>query len=83
MGGVRSPTPPTSTPTCSSDDDGDNYQSVMEDCADVVVHRVRRVMNTNCRVRVGSEVRAWFSARLREAMEPAFLDSIINVISPV
>ena len=37
-------------------------------------------MNTCCRARVDNEVRACFGVVLQEAMEPAFLDNIINQI---
>ena len=37
-------------------------------------------MNTCCRARVAKEVRDCFGVLLQEAMEPAFLDDIINQI---
>ena len=73
MGGASSPTPPT-PPTVNcvwSSDDDDNYPGVVDDCAVAIVHQ-RTVGPV-------SEVRACFSALLHEAIEPAFLDSIITV----
>ena len=79
IGGPRSPTPPTANLNWSSDEDEyDNYRGFLEDCSDAVLQHVRRVTNTGCRARVGNEVRACFSALLREVMEPAFLNDIIN-----
>ena len=79
MGGPRSHTLPTARWPRSSDDD-DNYRGVVDDCADAIVRHVRCVMNTCCRARVANEVRACFGVLMREAMEPAFLDDIINII---
>ena len=79
MGGPRSPTPPTANWSWSSDEDeDDNYRGFLEDCSNAVLQHVRRVTNTDCRALVGNEVRACVSALLREIMEPAFLDDIIN-----
>ncbi len=79
MGGPRSPTPPIANWTWSSDEDeDDNYRGFLEDCSNAVLQHVRRVTNTDCRALVGNEVRACVSALLREIMEPAFLDDIIN-----
>ena len=85
--GARSSTTPMATWTWSSDND-DHYRGMVDDCGDAVVQHVRRCMNTVCRARVGNEVRAHvanevracFSALMREAMEPVFLDAIINEI---
>ena len=79
MCGPRSPTPPIANWSWSSDEDEDgNYRGFLDDCSDAVLQHVRRVTNTDCRALVGNEVRACFSALLREVMEPAFLDDIIN-----
>ena len=79
MGRPRSPTPPIANWSWSSDEDeDDNYRGFLDDCSDAVLQHVRRVTNTDCMARVGNEVRACFSALLREVMEPAFLDDIIN-----
>ena len=81
MSGPISPTPPTARWSWSSDDDDDDkYRGVVDDCADAIVRHVRCVMNTCCRARVAKEVRACFGVLLQEAMEPAFLDDIINQI---
>ncbi len=81
MSGPISPTPPTACWSCSSDDDDDdNYRGMVDDCADAIVRHVRCVMNTCCRACVDKEVRACFGVLLQEAMEPAFLDDIINQI---
>ena len=83
MGGPRSPTPPTarwSWSTSSDGDDDDNYRGVVDDCSDAVVRHVRRATNTCCRDHVANEVRACFGVIMREAMEPAFLDDIVNEI---
>ena len=64
----------------SSSSDDNNYRGVVDDCSDAVVHHVRRAMNTCCRARVANEVRACFGVLMREAMEPAFLDDIVNVV---
>ena len=84
MGDPRSPTPPTSKWAWSSDDDDDDdangFRGFLDDCADAAVRHVRCVMNTCCRARVAKEVRACFGVLLQEAMEPAFLDDIINQI---
>ena len=47
---------------------------------DAIVRHVRCVMNTCCRAHVAKEVRGCFGVLLQEAMEPAFLDDIINQI---
>ena len=79
MSGPISPTPPTARWSWSSDDDDDDkYRGMVDDCADAIVRHVRCVMNTCCRARVAKEVRACFGVLLQEAMEPAFLDDIIN-----
>ena len=82
MSGPMSPTPPTARWSWSSDDDDDtdNYRAMVDDCADAIVRLVRCVMNTCCRARVDKDVRACFGVVLQEAMEPAFLDNIINQI---
>ena len=83
MAGQRSPTPPTATwPWSSSSGDGDdnNYRVVVDDCSEAVVRHVRRTMNTCCTSRVANEVRASFGVLMREAMEPAFVDNIVNEI---
>ena len=83
MGGPRSPTPPTASWSwSSSSDDGDdnNYRGVVDDCSDAVVHHVRRAMNTCCRSHVANKVRVCFGVLMREVMEPAFLDDIVNEI---
>ena len=74
------PTPPTASWSWSSSSDDNNYRGVVDDCSDAVVHHVRRAMNTFCRARVANEVRACFGALMQEAMEPAFLDDIVNEI---
>ena len=81
--GHRSPTPPTATWSWSSssgDGDGDDYRGVVDDCCEAVVCHVRRAMNTCCSSHVAKEVRACFGVLMREAMEPAFLDDIVNEI---
>ena len=85
--GHRSPTPPTATWSWSSssgdgDGDGDdnNYRGVVDDCSEAVVRHVRRAMNTSCKSHVANEVRTCFGVLMREAMEPAFLDDIVNEI---
>ena len=87
MAGHRSPTPPTATWSWSSssgdgDGDGDDNDNrgVVDDCSEAVVRHVRRVMNTCCSSHVAKEVRACFGVLMREAMEPAFLDDIVNQI---
>ena len=82
MGGHRSPTPPTArwTWSTSSDGDDDNYRGVVGDCSDAVVRHVRRTTNTCCRAHVANEVRACFGVIMREAMEPAFLNDVVNDI---
>ena len=79
--GPRSPTSPTARWSWySDDDDDDKYRGVVDDCADAIVRHVRCVMNTCCRARVAKEVRGCFGVLLQDAMEPAFLDDIINQI---
>ena len=80
--GPISPTPPTTRWSWSPDDDDDtdNYRAMVDDCADAIVRHVSSVMNTCCRSRVDKVVRACFGVLLQEAMEPAFLDNIINQI---
>ena len=81
--GHRSPTPPTATWSWSSssgDGDDNDYRGVVDDCCEAVVRHVRRAMNTCCSSHVAKEVRACFGVLMREAMEPAFLDDIINEI---
>ena len=87
MTGPRSPTPPTATWSWSSssgdgDGDGDDkdYRGVVDDCSEAVVRHVRRAVNTCCTTHVANEVRACFGVLMREAMEPAFLDDIVNQI---
>ena len=84
MAGPRLPTPPTATWSWSSssgDGDGDNnYRGVVDDCSEAVVRHIRRAMNTCCTSHVANEVRACFGVLMREAMEPAFLDDIVNEI---
>ena len=83
MAGSRSPTPPTATwsrSSSSGDGDDSNYCGVVDDCSEAVVRHVRRAMNTCCMSHVANEVRACFGVLLREAMEPAFLDDIVNEI---
>ena len=83
MAGHRSPTPPTATWSWSSssgDDDDNNYRGVVDDCSEAVVRHVRRALNTCCTSHVANEVRACFGVLMREAMEPAFLDDIVNEI---
>ena len=81
--GHRSPTPPTATWSWSSssgDGDDNNYRGVVDDCSEAVVRHVRRAMNTCCTSHVANELRACFGVLMREAMEPAFLDDIVNEI---
>ena len=82
MGGPRSPTQPTArwAWSTSSDGDDDNYRGVVDDCSDAVVRHIRRATNTCCRAHVANEVRACIGVIMREAMEPAFLDDIVNEI---
>ena len=82
MGGHRSPTPPTArwAWSKSSNGDDDNYRGVVGDCSDAVVRHVRRTTNTCCRAHVANEVRACFGVIMREAMEPAFLNDVVNDI---
>ena len=85
MTGPRSPTPPTASWSWSSssgDGDGDDkdYRGVVDECSEAVVRHVRRAMNTCCRTHVANEVRGCFGVLMREAMEPAFLDDIVNQI---
>ena len=82
MSGPRSPTPPTASWSWLLSDDGDdnNYRGVVDDCSDAVIHQVRRAMNTCYRARVANEVRACFGVLMQDAMEPAFLDDIANVV---
>ena len=75
MGGHRSPTPPTARWTWSPSSDGD-----VGDCSDAVVRHVRRTTNTCCRAHVANEVRVCFGVIMREAMEPAFLNDVVNDI---
>ena len=82
MAGHRSPTPPTATWSWSSssgDGDDNDYRGVVDDCSEAVVRHVRRAM-TCCCSHVAKEVRACFGVLMREAMEPAFLDDIVNQI---
>ena len=85
MTGPRSPTPPTaawSWSSSSGDGDGDDkdYRGVVDECSEAVVRHVRRAMNTYCMTHVANEVRGCFGVLMREAMEPAFLDDIVNQI---
>ena len=85
MTGTRSPTPPTATWSWSSssgDGDGDDkdYRGMVDDCSEAVIHHVRRAVNTCCTTHVANEVRACFGVLMREAMEPASLDDIVNQI---
>ena len=85
MTGPRSPTPPTASWSWSSssgDGDGDDkdYRGVVDECSEAVVRHVRRAMNTCCMTHVANEVRGCFGVLMREAMEPAFLDDIVNQI---
>ena len=85
MAGPRSPTPPTATWSWSSSSgdgygDDNNYRGVVDDCSEAVVRHVRRAMNTCCRSNVANEVRACFGVLMRDAMEPAFLDDIVNEV---
>ena len=85
MTGPRSPTPPTASWSWSSssgDGDGDDkdYRGVVDECSEAVVRHVRRAMNTCCMTHVADEVRGCFGVLMREAMEPAFLDDIVNQI---
>ena len=82
MGGHRSPTPPTArwSWSTSSDGDDDNYRGVVGDCSDAVVRHVRRTKKTCCRAHVANDVRACYGVIMREAMEPAFLNDVVNEI---
>ena len=83
MAGHRSPTPPTATWSWSSssgDGDDNDYRGVVDDCSEAVVRHVRSAMKTCCSSHVAKEVRACFGVLMREAMEPAFLDDIVNQI---
>ena len=83
MAGPRSPTPPTATWSWSSssgDGDDNNYRGVVDDCSEADVRHFRRAMNTCCRSHVANEVRACFGVLMREAMESAFFDDIVNEI---
>ena len=89
MAGPRSPTPPTATWSWSSssgdgdgygDGDDNDYRGVVDDCCEAVVRQVRRAMNTCCSSHVAKEVRACVGVLMREAIEPAFLDDIVNEI---
>ena len=78
--GPRSPTPPTATCSWSSSSGDGDDKDYRGDCCEAVVHHVRRAVNTCCTTHVANEVRACFGVLMREAMEPAFLDDIVNQI---
>ena len=83
MTGPRSPTPPTASWSWSSssgDGDDKDYRGVVDECSEAVVRHVRRAMNTCCMTHVANEVRGCFGVLMREAVEPAFLDDIVNQI---
>ena len=89
MSGPISPTPQTARWSWSSDDDDDDkYRGVVDDCAYAIGRHFRCVMNTCYRavsprkfgLILACYCRAYFDVLLQEAMEPAFLDDIINQI---
>ena len=62
------------------DGDDKDYRGVVDECSEAVVRHVRRAVNTCCMTHVANEVRGCFGVLMREAMEPAFLDDIVNQI---
>ena len=74
--------PASPDPQTPADDDTDDEYDycVVDECSEAVVRHVRRAMNTCCMTHVANEVRGCFGVLMREAMEPAFLDDIVNQI---